>query len=169
MSEFFAGLVHPLLSPAHLLAIVGLGILIGQRRKTLRFLPPLVFAVALVGGLVAIAFGAGQTPAGNILLASAVITGLCAAFVARVPMFLVVVFAIIVGAAIGLDSPPHAISLEGADRALAGTWLGACLLIWLCVAIATRVTQHWHRIALRVVASWCVASAILVLALRLVK
>jgi urease accessory protein len=169
MSEFLGGVLHPLLAPAHVLALIGLGLLIGQRRKGLRVLPSLAFAAALIGGLVALGYGVAQTAAGNILLGAAVLTGLCAAFVAPVPMFLVAALAIVVGAAIGLDSPPQALSIEAANRALIGTFLGACVLLWLCVKGATLAARPWHRIALRVVASWCVASAVLVLALRLVK
>jgi urease accessory protein len=169
MSEFLGGLLHPLVAPAHIVALIALGLLIGQRRKGLRLLPALAFAAALVGGLVALSYGVAQTAAGNVLLGTAVVTGLCAAFVAPIPMFLVAALAIIVGGAIGLDSPPQALSLDAANRALIGTFLGASVLLWLCVKAATLAAQPWHRIALRVVASWCVASAILVLALRLVK
>ena len=169
MSAFFDGLLHPLLAPAHLLALIGLGLLIGQRRKGLRLLPSLAFATGLIGGLAALTYGIGETPAGNVLLASAVVTGLCVAFVAPVPMFLVAALAIVVGVAIGIDSPPHALSLDAANLALMGTWLGACVLFAICAAAAALAARPWHRIALRVLASWTAASAILVLALRLVK
>lgn len=39
----------------------------------------------------------------------------------------------------------------------------------LVIAIATQATRPWQRIGIRIAGSWIAASAILVLALRLVR
>ena len=52
MSAFFSGLLNPLTIPAHLLALLALGLLISQQRATLP--PSLGFATALAAGLTAI-------------------------------------------------------------------------------------------------------------------
>jgi urease accessory protein len=169
MSALVGGALHPLLAPAHLLALIGLGLLIGQRRNALRWAPLLAFALGLLCGLVALRYGVGETSAGQVALAAAVVTGLCAAFVLRVPMLLCAAIALVVGVAIGLDSPPHVVSLAAANLMLVGTGLGACVVLALVVAAAAFATRQWQRIALRVLASWSAASALLVLALRLVR
>jgi hypothetical protein len=48
---------------------------------------------------------------------------------------------------------------------LVGTALGACLAVAVVDAIASYLTKAWQQIAVRVLASWIAASAILVLAM----
>src|ERR1700686_2785607 len=64
---FLAGLLHPVLTPSHALALFGLGLLIGQHPAERRLLPQTVFALALAAALLALAFAVGETPAGILL------------------------------------------------------------------------------------------------------
>jgi len=73
-----------------------------------------------------------------------------------------------VGLAVALDSPPETISLRDANLALLGTAIGAVLVLLAVLQVATRLTRGWQRIGARIVGSWIAATAILVLALRLV-
>jgi len=52
---------------------------------------------------------------------------------------------------------------------LIGTGFGATLLLIVAVEVASRLTVPWARIAARILGSWVAASAILTLALRLVR
>jgi hypothetical protein len=54
---------------------------------------------------------------------------------------------------------------RGGERLLVGTALGACLAVAVVGAIASYLTKAWQQIAVRVLASWIAASAILVLAM----
>ena len=71
MSGLIAGLLHPLTVPAHALALLAAGLLVGQQRRLV--LPLAVFAVGLAAGLAAIAFAARQTFSADLLLATAAI------------------------------------------------------------------------------------------------
>jgi hypothetical protein len=73
---------------------------------------------------------------------------------------------VIAGLALGLDSPPQAISIADATTALIGTGLAACLALAIVVTVTSRLTRGWQRIGPRILGSWIAASAILVLALR---
>ena len=166
---FAGGFLNPLTVPAHLVALLGLGLLIGGQRDRGALVPWLAFALGLDTGLAAIALGAGQTPAIDILLAATVVSGLLVALAIALPNALCAGLALVTGVALGLDSPPQAISLAGATTALIGTGLSACLTLALMVAGARACTRDWQRIGLRILGSWIAASAILVLALRFAR
>ena len=167
MSAFVSGLLHPLVIPAHVLALLALGLLIGQQRA---MLPPSVgFATALAAGLTAITLAIGETAALDVLLAATALAGVLLALARPLPTLLSTALAAVTGIALGLDSPPEAISLAAAIATLVGTGLGACLVLLLVAAAAHCLTRWWQRIGMRIVGSWLAASAILVLALRFAR
>jgi len=161
----FDGVLHPLLAPAQVLALIGLGIFIG-RQSSGRLLGALAFAAGLVGGLVAIASAIGPTPAREILLVSAAVTGAAVALAIPLGPAGYAIFALIVGAAIGLDSAPEVVSLQVGSAILIGAGFGACLALAIVAGCAAMLVRDRQRIGLRVLGSWIAASAVLVLALR---
>jgi urease accessory protein len=163
---FYGGLLHPLLVPAHAIALAALGLLAGQRGTRPRNVLLVVFTVALIGGLAAIALGTGETSAGDVLVAAAAIAGLLVALGRPPPAPVEWIVAAVIGATIGLDSPPEVISLRTATVMLIGTGFGACILVTVIGEITSVLTRDWQRIGIRVLGSWAAASAILVLALR---
>jgi hydrogenase/urease accessory protein HupE len=167
MSAFFSGLLHPLTIPAHVLALLALGLLIGQQRAMLP--PTLGFATALAAGLTGIALAIGETAALDVLLAATALSGVLLALARPLPTLLSTALAAVMGIASGLDSPPEAISLAAANAMLVGTGLGVCLVLVLVAAAARCLTRWWQRIGMRIVGSWLAASAILVLALRFAR
>ena len=74
-----------------------------------------------------------------------------------------------IGLSLALDSPPEALALMQANLTLLGTALGAVLLLLALLQGTARLRQHWQRIGARIAGSWIAATAILVLALRLVR
>ena len=164
----FGGLLHPFFVPAHLLALIGLGLLIGQQERGRRALE-LNFVVALMAGLVAIALAAGPSRANDVLIVSAVVSGLLAAWARPLPQQIGWPLAAVTGAAIGLDSPPEVIDLTTATVMLIGTGCGASMLLVVIAEGTAVLRRDWQRIGVRVAGSWTAAAAILVLALRLAK
>jgi urease accessory protein len=160
---FAYGLLHPLLAPAHIVALIGLGLVAGGAEVSI----VIAFAAGLAGGLDAIASGIGETPATDALLALAALCGMAAAARLRIRAGLAAPAALGVGIALGLDSPPEFISLGEAVAALIGTACGGVLALTLIALAAASLARLWQGIALRVAGSWIAAIAILVLALRL--
>jgi urease accessory protein len=164
---FTGGLLHPMLVPTHVLALLAFGLFVGQQRR--RLVPLVVFAVSLVTGLVAIALATGETAASTVLLAATVLAGLSVALAWSPPVVVGSLLAAVIGAALALDSPPQAVTLQEGNLMLAGTASGALLLVLMAAAASSVATHHVAKIAVRVVGSWITASALLVLAVMLVR
>ena len=166
VTGFAGGLLHALLVPTHLMAVVALALLIGQQRRGRGAV--IAYAAAIIAGLGAIALAYVPTRAEEGVLAAAASAGLLVALARPLPRSVGVLLAGAVGLAVALDSPPETISLRDANLALLGTAIGAVLVLLAVLQVATRLTRGWQRIGARIVGSWIAATAILVLALRLV-
>jgi hypothetical protein len=161
------GLLTPLTTPAHLIALAGIGLMAGRsNRWSARAAIAGAFALGLAAGLGAVAAGAGETPANDVLLALAALCGLIAASGLGVPAVLAAPAALASGVALGLDSPPDAIRLDEAVAALIGTACGGVAALVLIGLTAVALARLWRGVVLRVAGSWIAAIAILVLALR---
>jgi hydrogenase/urease accessory protein HupE len=172
MSAFVGGLLHPLAVPAHALALLALGLLIGQQRAARLVVPVAAFATGLAAGLAALAFGVGQTSAANVLLVAAAVSGLLVALARPLPVLAGAPLAAIVGVAAGLDSPPNVISISAATMMLIGTGVGATVAFVVVVLCARHAADARHiapRTGVRILGSWAAASAVLVLALRFAR
>jgi urease accessory protein len=160
-----SGLMQALL-PVHVMAMISTALLAAgvSLWPSVRLVG--IFAVGLAAGLAALALGVGETSARDVLLGVALLGGLAAAAALTVPELAVGSTAFVVGAALGLDSPPDAILLRDAILGLVGTWCGGMTLLVVAFAVATLLARLWNGVALRVAGSWLAATAILVLALR---
>jgi urease accessory protein len=167
MSAFLTGLLSPLTLPAHVIALLALSLLIGQQRA--RLVSAAAFVLGLAAGLFAIARAVSETPALDILLVVTIVAGGLVALARPLPAIIPAAIAAVAGLALGLDSPPDAITLAAATATLVGTGLSACLAVVLLAALASLLTRAWQRIGLRIVGSWIAASAMLVLALRFAR
>ena len=166
VTGFAGGFLHALVVPAHLMAVVALALLIGQQLRNRCAV--IAYAAAIIAGLGAIALAYVPTRAEQGVLAAAAGTGLLVALGRPLPRSAGVLIAAAGGLALALDSPPEAISLRDANLALLGTAIGAVIVLLALLQVTTRLTRGWQRIGARIVGSWIAASAILVLALRLV-
>jgi urease accessory protein len=164
---FWGGLLHPLLVPTHALAVAALGLFIGQQRE--RRIPCVVFAVALLAALAAIASAVGATPAATVLFASTMLAGVLVAIARPLPTPIGWALATVTGVSVGLDSPPQAITIAEGNVMLAGTAGGALLLLLTVVATASVAHHPVAKLAMRILGSWIAASAMLILAVALVR
>ncbi len=166
MNEFYNGVIHPLLVPAHLLLILATGLFLGQRGPRENRLALPAFFLASVAGLLLSGFAAATATAQGFVLAGTLAIGLVTAVGRRAPLPLYPAAGAFAGFFLGLDSTPE--SLAGRERllALAGTGVGLNLwLIYACGVADFFSKRPWQRIGLRIVGSWLAASSLLVLAL----
>jgi hydrogenase/urease accessory protein HupE len=168
INGFVGGVLHPLMVPAHVLALLALGLLIGQR-TTRRPLLLIAFGMGLTTGLAAIALAFRQTAAADVLLAVTAVTAVLAAVARPLPGLVHAALAVTGALALGMDSPPQAISLAVATVTMIGTGVGATLALAILAICIGHLSRDWQRIGIRIVSSWIAASAILVLALRFAR
>ncbi len=165
LQAFGEGLLNPILLPAHALALLALGLFIA--RQAGHGLTLLIFAVALLGGLIAITLAVGPTLARTVLLADAAVIGLLVATAWDPPRPICWLVAGIAGATIALDSPPQATTIAEGNATLVGTALGACVALFAVGVGAGYAKRPWQQLGMRIFGSWIAASGILVLAVLL--
>jgi urease accessory protein len=156
-----------LLLPMHLMAMLALGLLIGQQNWGRAV--PVVYVAGLLIGVGAIALAYAPVLAEEGLLAVTVIAGLLLALARPWPRSVGAILAAASGLSLALDSPPEALSVREANFALAGTAAGASIVVWGVAVLSARMRQPWQRLGARIAGSWIAASAVLVLALRLLR
>lgn len=162
MGPVYDGLLHLLLSPEDVIAVLALALFAGQRGAAHgRWVLFVLSGAWLVGGLsgltTATIHGAALTFVSFLLL------GALLAADAALPLYATTALAGLIGLFHGYLNgggmgPP-------ADGALA--LLGLVFAVFVVVALASSLVvslrQQWHRIAVRVVGSWIVASGLLML------
>lgn len=167
IGAFYGGLLHPLMVPAHLLALVMLGLLLGQsglgamRRGYAGFLPGLALGLGLA---VFDWYWSLELPLPLLMLSGS--AGLVVALQWRLPVTVLYTLAgAAAGLMIGIDSGPDGGTRGQRLGALLGTGLGAFACLLLVGDLAERARRQWQRVLLRILGSWGAAAALLVLAL----
>lgn len=164
VGAFYNGMLHPLITPAHALVLLAVGLLCGQHapRVSRPALP--AFAALLALGL-AWPLPAVSPHTAAALLALAAAAGVCVAL-GGVWRGLAALMAAGAGLAIGLDTRADAgPALTVADGA--GIWLGAVLAVTLVGGLSAPLRRSWQRIGVRALGSWIAAASLLVLTLTL--
>lgn len=154
-----------MLSPTNLLALVSLGLLGG--RQGARLTPVILFAFGLLAGSLGVAAALRDPPAGTALLHIAAIAAILVVIAWTPSISGALAFA--GGAALALNAPPQAITLWGAMMSQLGAAIAALIAFVAVALVAASAQRPWQHVALRVVASWIAASAILAIALRLAR
>jgi HupE / UreJ protein len=155
------GILHAVLIPEHGLALVALGLVLGQQEPSPRRTGVAIFTVALACGLVAVAFAVGEALAADVLLTATGILGLLVVTL-WAPTMLGWILAAIAGLMLGLDSRPEVASGSETVQMLAGTAIGAIAVLVLVSEVSFYFKGSAQRIVARVIGSWITAIAILV-------
>jgi urease accessory protein len=166
IGNFYNGALHPLVSPAHLIALLALGLWLGQRGLGAAKRPLLAFMAALALGL-CLHHWAGDPDTDRWLLVLAALFGLLVAAARALPAALAPLLCAGVGLAVGLASGPTGLESTARAVSLFGTFFSATLVCAYVMAIVTLAQRPWMLIAARVLGSWLAAAAVLVLALAL--
>jgi hydrogenase/urease accessory protein HupE len=169
IDDFYAGFLHPVFVPGHLLSALVLGILFGQQGPQRVQAAVIAFLLATLAGLAA-SLWLPQPALELPLLIGAASGGILVALSLRLPPAVCGLLALALGVMIGLDSAQP--QLVG--RALLASLLGSGLAVYLLVLYAMVFADYfsrrgWQRIGLRVLGSWAAASALLVLSLSFAR
>jgi urease accessory protein len=168
VGDYFSGVLHPLTTPAHVLVLLGLGLLAGQQSPLNLKTPLAVFipVSALALGLTTTGIVKAVYP--PVLISLALLAGLLVALekppTARVSRVLFALAAL----ALGLDSTVETGSGLVIVKTLLGTWTGLILAVADIAYYSSRFTRwHWQKVGLRVAGSWITAASLMILAFAL--
>jgi urease accessory protein len=165
LDSFYSGILHPLFVPSHLLPVLTLGLLFGQRGS--RTVEPAViaFLAATLLGLTGTLWQF-QFPVEPSLLGITALAGVLVALDRPLSSLVWLVLASVLGLLIGLDSAQPDLAGRAQRAALFGTGIAIYLLCLYAMAFAEWFGRRdWQRVGLRVLGSWASASSLLVLAL----
>ena len=163
LGNFFSGVVHPLFEPAHLIALIALGPVLGQRGLKNTRPAALCFVAGSALGLLAV--GLGWAPSTDpCLLAAAALVGLAVATAVALPRVFCALIAALVGLGIGLGSEPESVTGTARIVMLLGAGVGVCVWMFNVVGLVHELKRPWLQILVRVFGSWITASALLVMA-----
>lgn len=171
---FTDGLQHPFDLPAHIMTILGAGLLLGRQEIAAWRLPLYGFLAGLALGLANGPFLI--TPALEprltiALLMLAVVLGGLVAMSRPLPALLLTALLALAGLGLGLDSAPEGTlqqtvaALFGSGFAFVFALLNAAMLGQYAQTRSN--SQAWQKIGVRIVGSWIAAAGIMVLALQL--
>lgn len=169
LGEYASGFLHPLTTPPHGLVLLALGLSLGQRAPLRIGEPAALFAVAAAAGLLltAITHFGGVQPAW--LIAVGLCVGVGVAVGAPVPFWVKLGACGVAALLLGLDSGVEA-GTPGASVAkiLSATWASLVLcLVNAAFYVSLLPPVRWIQIGVRVLGSWIVAIALLMLAFAL--
>ncbi len=161
LSDFNTGVIHPLLTLQHALALIAFGLLCGQHGAfPLRYgLPAL--ALGLGAGFAGAYLGATLAAAPTILTALCLAAGLAVAANYRLPAWATIGLGGAIGLMIGFESKPEATTPLAQLAGISGTTIAVLLLFLNLAGLAAFVTAQWLQIGIRVLGSWTSAAAFL--------
>jgi len=167
---FAGGALHPLTIPAHLLIIVALGLLTGQRSPPslralfVNFAP--ILAAALMFTTTGLITGVFQP----LLVAVALCAAIPVALEKPVSPLVYRALSAAGALALGFDSAPGASSAGVFIKTLLGTGIMVIFLVFDVAYYTTlAMRRQWSRVGVRVLGSWIIAISLLVLALFLLS
>ena len=166
IGDFFNGMLHPVLVPAQVLLILALGLWFGQNKPSDNQVSVLAYLFAVIAGLVATSLSLGFDVS-IVLLLGATAVGLLVISNIILPKPVYILIGMVLGFIIGLDSAQDTLSAKAKWVALFGSGVGIYFLLLYAMAVSESLSKKaWQNIAVRVIASWISASALMVLVLN---
>jgi len=166
MAGFGGGLIHPLITPPHILLLLALGLWLGQQRPLALRAPALIFVPAAAVGLLMTTYLPPLLAWQPVLMGLALIAALLLATSTRLPTWAALPLIGGAGLALGLDS---GVDSSDSTTALAitllATWIGLSLCLVNFAYYTSLLPQRkWIQIGVRVAGSWLAAICLLGLA-----
>ncbi len=167
---FTQGFLHPVLTPSHIILIIGLALLTGQAGAIIK--DSLILAFAVIIGMVANHYVSLPGDFELILLIGALIVGFIVILKLKNSQLLSYLLVAVGGLLLGYDSSPVVIPGLGSNSIY--NWLGGAVtsiigLALLVAIMASLLNKFWEGVLVRVIGSWIVASALLTLTFKLVE
>lgn len=164
VGDFYNGILHPILSPLHLVNLVALGVLLGQYPPLRLGSAAAVFAPVSAAALVATIFFPGLLIPQPALVALALAVALPVVIGKEPPRPVVLTLTALAATILSLDSAPDYGDPAAQRTILAGTWAAMLIVVCDIAFYCSYCKRPWQRIGLQVLGSWIIAISILLLA-----
>jgi urease accessory protein len=168
VGDYFSGVLHPLMTPSHLLLLLGLGLLLGQHSPFNLKTPLVVFIPVSALALGLTATGIVPTVYPPVLISLALLAGALVALEKQPSAPVCRLGFGLAALAIGLDSAVESGAPLAIVKTLLGTWTGLIIALVDIAYYSSRFTKwQWQRVGLRVAGSWITAASLMILAFAL--
>jgi urease accessory protein len=162
------GLLHPLLSPTHVLVLLALGLTAGRGQQSDLKLPMFAFIPLSALGLFLTTTGWIEMVHPTILIGIALVPASLLALEKMPPRSVLTALFGCGALALGLDSRVESSSASSTNKVLLANWISLNVLVAdVAIYLSLIGAAKWLKIALRIVGSWMIAIGVLVLAFAL--
>ncbi|MEK7949137.1 HupE/UreJ family protein [Luteolibacter soli] len=166
LGEFQNGFIHPFMTPVHVLALVTFGLWLSRLKPFEPAKEVGTFAASSALGLIAVlVFPRFTLPLLPLLLATMAVAGVISSGW-REPRGIRLAGLAVAGALLGIESAPDFwLARADACKSAAGSW-AALQVGLLCVSYYTSLLpdRKWASYGVRIIASWVIAIAVMVIA-----
>lgn len=168
--EVANGALHPVMTPAHVLVILSLGLLLGQQLPLNLKWPVRIFAPVSAAALLLTLNGWVEEVHQPVLIGIALVIAGLLTLEVKLPVWASGLLCIASALAIGLDSAVDSGPTAGRLKTLLGTWLALnAAVFYTAICASNAEDRQWARVGIRVIGSWIIAIALMVLAFSLRK
>jgi len=165
IGNFYNGLLHPILVPAHIILIIAVGLFFGQQGHKKIEATIGLFALATFIGLISAWFSINLEIEAVITTLSAT-TGLIIALNPSINLVGCLIIISTAGFLLGIDSTQETLVGKEKLMTLFGSGVAIYFLFLYSMVIAQSLNKKaWQKIGIRIFGSWIAASSLLVLAL----
>ena len=166
LGTFYSYFLHPVLVPEFALLVLGVTLLLGQQGRDAARIGLAGLTLGLVAGLLLIGIWPTLATDQRLILLMAMIAGAALCADKHLPKVIPAILAFGCGLAVTLD-PDLAMRKRDALLAASGLVIGTLFFATIVTGYSIGSEPSWLQIARRVIGSWIVAAAMLVLALAL--
>lgn len=164
--DSYSGLLHPFTEPLHIITIIGLGFLLSQQGKSIPPIGWVTYCIAALVGLIASSLGLSLSI--NILLyLLSILLGILVAAKPALSRMVCVLFSLIVGFLLGMDSVSATPGIGKLVITIFSTTTGLGIALLMVIGWGDYFTRDWQKIGIRVIGSWIAAIALLLFTLSL--
>jgi urease accessory protein len=166
VGDFYAGMLHPVITIETVLPLIALSLLAGQQRREAAIQLLVAFPAALIAGALLATSGSAPSYLGVVQLILTAAFGILVVIARRIPTWLLVVLGAVLGISVGWANAAELVGQLSRFRFIAGLAVVGLILLVYGNGLVRNLKTEWTQIAVRVVGSWIAAVSILVLGLR---
>jgi urease accessory protein len=166
VGDFYAGMLHPVVTIEMILPLIALGLFAGQQRRETAISVLAAFPAAILAGTFLTFIRPIPSFIGTATLAITAVIGILIALSKPLVAAVSIAMAVLLGLAIGWYNASEITPQMSPVRFVAGLAVAGLLVATYGVGLVRTLKVAWAQVAVRVAGSWLAAIGILVVGLR---